>query len=245
MRKIIAGLFVLVIAIAACKDNSTTLVPQTSSSDDDFSFKINGIKDTSLERTDYISYLIFVEKLTGAGEFVSLTIDSLPKGMDISFVPVSADTASFNTTMRIETDRVVEGTYNLVLKAATATAGVKSSFFNVKVLPYSNHAVGLVGNYTEKGACQQAGSVEHDVTIETAAEKNKVIIKGLLSGVNSNKITAIVNPSNSTIDIPEQVVNSVTYKGDGTFDDNKVVINYTVKGGVSVNESCSSTLTRK
>ncbi len=244
MSKYIVGIL-LAVTIFACNKSTTPLVPQTSTSDDDFTFRINGLRDTALERTDYISYLIFVEKLTGAGEFVSLSVDSVPKGMSISFVPVMADTASFNTTMRIETDRVVEGTYDINIKAATATAGVKNNNVQVKILPYSNHAVGLVGDYTEKGACQQLGNVEHNVTIEADAQKNKVKIKGLLSGVKSNIIIGTVNPTNSTINIPSQLVNSVTYEGDGTYDDDKIVINYTVKGGASVNESCSSTLTRK
>ena len=240
-----AGLLILATIVFACKKGTNPLVPHSNTDDDDFSFQIKGLRDTSLERSDYVSYLVFVEKLTGEGEYVSLTVDSLPKGMTVSFVPVSADTASFNTTMRIETERVVEGNYAINVKAATSTAGIANNNINIAVKPYSNHAVGIAGEYSEKGACQQVGNVQNDVRIEAAAEKNKIIIRGLLTGVMSNKITATVNPTNKTINIPSQIVNSATYEGDGTFDDDKVVINYTVKAASSINESCSSTLTRK
>lgn len=233
-----------IITIFSCGDNGTTLVPQTDDDGGDFSYTINDLKDTSLERTDQVRFAIYVERVAGTPEKVVLSAEDLPDGMEVYFDPANATDAPFNTFVHIKTTRVAEGIYKINIKGATPTTGVSNNYINIKVLPYSNDAVGLVGSYTEQGSCTQKGSLDESVNIIVdESGTNKIIMKGLFSSVQTNKISATLNKANKTLMIPEQMQNGVTYEGDGTYDDAKLVINYTVKG-TTINESCSATLTR-
>ena len=130
------------------------------------------------------------------------------------------------------------------MRGASATSGISNNVVSVKVLPYTNAAVGVAGDYTETGNCSQKGSVNNHIKVEVDAQtKNRVLISGLLSGVMTTTVYADIDPNNNTFKIPSQSANSVTYAGEGSFDDNKLIINYTVKGAV-INESCTSTLNR-
>lgn len=234
----------VMIATGACSTSTTPLTPITDD-DGDFAYSVKNLKDTSLERTDDLRYLVFVEKTSGKPEKVVLSSENVPEGMDIFFEPVNGVDASFNTTMVIKTLRTPEGTYSVNIKGASPTTGITDNYINLKVLPYSNAAVGLVGDFTETANCSQIGNITEDVTIITDdATENKIILRGLFSGVKTNEIYATIDPSNKTLTIPSQEQNSVIYSGDGTYDDNKLIINYNIKG-TTINESCTSTLTRK
>ncbi len=229
--------------MAACgKDEPLALYEPGDSGD--FKYKVTGLKDTSLERTAEVRYLIAVEKEQGQAESVILSTENLPKGMEVFFEPVNGEKASFNTTIVIKNTRVPEGVHKINIRGASITTGISNYYINVNVLPYTNAAIGLVGAFTETGQCSQTGNVNDNVNIvadETV--KNRIHIKGLFSGVMTNEIYADINPATKTVTIPSQVVNDLTYKGDGTYDDDKLVINYTMNGDV-INNSCSSTLTR-
>lgn len=233
-----------IFAATSCKRNNSTLAPYVPPNSGPFTYKINGLKDTALERTGDVRYLIFVEKLTGGSESVTLSAEDLPKGMEIVYEPVNGAPASFNTTLVIKALRVKEGTHKINIRGASATTGISNNYVNVKILPYTNPATGLVGNFNETGQCVQQGSVGHNVTIVTDATiKNRIHIKGLFSGVMTNEVYADINPATMTLVIPSQQQSFVTYQGDGSYDDDKLIINYTVTGA-SINESCTSTLTR-
>ncbi len=244
IRTMFAGV-ALLLFISACKKNDTPLTPSNNPNSGDFTYEISGLRDTSLERIDEVKFVIFIEKKTGKGEKVVLSAEGMPDGMKISFTPSNEDTASFYTTLLLETERVKEGDYQINIKGASATSGIKNNIISVKVLPYSNHSVGLKGTFTETGSCSQTGSVTNNVTITPdQTVQDRVHIKGIFSGVSTNEIYADINASNNTLNIPKQNVNSVDYEGDGTYDDDKVIINYTITG-ITINESCTSTLTRK
>lgn len=229
--------------MAACgKDEPLT--PFEPDGSGDFKYKVTGLKDTSLERTAEVRYLIAVEKEQGQAESVILSTENLPKGMEVMFEPVNGEKASYNTTIIIKNTRVPEGLHKINIRGASITTGISNYYINVNVLPYSNAAIGLAGAFTETGQCSQTGNVNDNVNIvadETI--KNRIHIKGLFSGVMTNEIYADINPADKTLTIPLQVANDLTYKGDGTYDDDKLVINYTMNGDV-INNSCSSTLTR-
>ncbi|MCB0700153.1 MAG: hypothetical protein H6551_04130 [Chitinophagales bacterium] len=244
-RIYISGLLLMVMFSFSCKQNTLTLTPDPTKDTSSFTYDITGLRDTSLERTGEVRYVIFVERKTGKADNVVLSAHDMPAGMEVSFDPISADTASFYTTVVVRNTRVTEGEYKINIKGASPKGGIKLRYVNVKVLPYSNNATGLVGYFTETGTCSQSGSVNNEVNVELdETGPNKLIIKGLLSGVWTNDVKATIDPANKTINIPKQVQNSVTFEGDGTYDDDKIVINYTVKGA-TINESCTSTLTRK
>jgi hypothetical protein len=233
----------LTLLIASCgKDEPLT--PYVPDGEGDFKYKISGLKDTSLERTDEVRYLINVEKEAGKAEMVVLSTEDLPKGMTVSFEPVNNEMASYSTTLVIRNERVPEGTHKIKIRGASAGTGISSYFINVNVLPYTNPALGLKGSFTETGQCSQTGGVNENINIVVdETMKNRVIIRGLFSGVMTNEIYADINPATKTLTIPQQEQNELTYQGDGTYDDDKLIINYTMTG-VTINNNCTATLTR-
>ncbi len=232
-----------IFAVISC-GKDTPLTPHIDDDSGKFDYRITGLQDTSLERTDNVRYLIFVEKLSGKAETVILSAEDLPEGMEVIFDPANAVQAPFNTTMVIKTLRVKEGDYKIRIKGASATAGIDYFNVNVKVLPYSNEAVGLKGDYTETGVCSPKGNINDNVSIVVdETTENRIYIKGIFSGVMTNEVYADIDPKTKTLTIPLQKVNSVDYSGDGSYDDDKLVINYTISG-ITINESCTSTLTR-
>lgn len=234
-----------IVILYACNDNGTTLTPITDDDGGDFSYEIKNLRDTSVERTGITKYAILVNHTGGQSEKVVLSAEDLPKGMEVFFDPVNAEDAPFNTFINFKTIRAAEGVHKINIKAATPTTGVKSNSVNITVVPYSNAATGLVGAYNEQGSCTQKGSLDESVNIILdESGDNKIILKGLFSSVQTNRISATINPANKTLIIPSQLQNGVTYEGDGTYDDDKLVVNYTITG-VAINESCTATLTRK
>jgi len=239
-----AAVAVISIFAAVSCGKDTPLTPHTDPNSGKFDYQVTGLQDTSLERIGSVRYLVFVEKLSGKAETVILSAEDLPEGMEVIFDPANAVEAPFNTTMVIKNTRVKEGDYKIKIKGASATAGINNYYINVKVLPYSNDAVGVAGSYTETGMCSPKGNISDNVNIvadETV--KNRIHIKGIFSGVMTNTVYADIDPKTHTLTIPVQTVNSVSYNGDGTYDDDKLVINYTV-AGITINETCTSTLTR-
>lgn len=236
-------LVLLSLLITSCgKDEPLSpYVPDDSGA---FKYKITGLKDTSLERTAEVRYLITVEKEEGQAESVILSTENLPKGMEVLFEPVNGEKASFNTTIVIKNTRVPEGVHKINIRGASVTTGISNYYINVNVLPYTNAAIGLVGAFTETGQCSQTGTVNDNVNIVADQTiKNRIHIRGLFSGVMTNEIYADINPDTKMLTIPSQVQNALTYQGDGTYDDDKLVINYTMNGDV-INNSCTSTITR-
>lgn len=234
-----------IIALASCGGDDTLLTPYVPEDSGPFTYEIKGLRDTSMERIGETRYMILVEKLSGKSEELLLSGQDLPEGMEVYFDPVNNAQPSFNTGLVIKAKRVKEGTHRINIRGAGPTSGLKDNFINVTIKPYTNHADGLVGSFIETGQCTPSGNVNDNVNIvadETV--KNRIHIKGLFSGVMTNIIYADIDPTNNTLVIPAQVQNFLTYEGDGTFDDNKLVINYTINGAV-VNETCTSTLTRE
>lgn len=236
-------LALLSLSILSCRNNEE-LTPHVPEGSGAFKYKITGLKDTSLERTAEVRYLIAVEKEEGQAESVILSTENLPKGMEVFFEPVNGEKASYNTTIIIKNTRVPEGTHKINIRGASITTGISNYYINVNVLPYTNAAIGLTGSFIETGQCSQTGAVNDNVNIVADATiKNRIHIKGLFSGVMTNEIYADIDPATKTLTIPSQVQNALTYQGDGTYDDDKLVINYTMNGDV-INNNCSSTLTR-
>lgn len=229
---------------ASCGGDTTLLSPYNPDDSGPFTYTIKGLKDTSLERTGDVRYNILVERQGGKAEAVVLSAGDLPKGMNVVYEPVNGEQASYNTTIVIKTLRVKEGVHKINIRGASPTSGINNSYINVTVLPYTNPAIGLTGAFMESGQCSKVGSINDNVNIEIDETiKNRIHIKGLFSGVMTNEIYADIDPATGTLTIPNQVQNQLTYNGDGTYDDDKLVINYTVTG-ITINESCTSTLTR-
>ncbi len=239
-RKVILVNMLLGLLIASCA-KKTVNNPVYPDNEGDFTYTVNGFKDTSLERIGSVSMPIFVEKLTGASEKVTFSMFNVPDGMEV-LLDKTIEEPSFNTFMQIKTTRTKEGTYPIKVTAASPTTGISEYFFNIKVEPYSNAASGLKGNFIEKGNCSVNG---HDVEVVVATDvAKKVIIKGFWQGTMTNEIYVLLNTSNNTLTLPSQKLFGITYQGSGSYSDDQFTLNYTVDGA-SFSQTCSSTFTRK
>ncbi len=231
------------IASFSCKKNSQDLEPYYEPTYGDLKYLIQGIKDVSMERIGQATVNIYINRQEGKIENVMLTAVNLPQGLSVTFAP-NISLPSFNTTMTIKSTRVKEGTYEITVRGSSQTSGFTDVKMRVTILPYANAADGQVGLFMEQGLCSQGGPVGDTVdVIKDDVIVNKIRIKGFWSGVWANAVDAFMDINNKTLTIPAQTLNGVTINGTGTYDDDVMKINYRVKG-FTVNDTCSSTLTR-
>lgn len=209
----------------------------------DLQYTIDNAKDLSLERIGEVKQNITLNRISGKAEDVSLSLLGLPAGASAYFTP-NPSKPSFTATLTIKTNRTMEGTYSLTIRGSSLTSGFTERKFNLKVMPYSNAAVGLEGLFKESGLCVPGGNVGDTVSI-TPVESviNKIKIQGIWSGVWTNEVNADLNPSNKTLTIPPQLVNGITIMGTGTYDENVLIIGYRVTG-TTVHDTCTSTFSR-
>lgn len=234
-----------ILLITGCTKTNNNNTPIYTDDDKEFTYEIKGLADMSLERTGEDDLLLNILRLTGKTEEVSMSIVDAPDGLTAIFDPSSTGEPSFNVTFKLVSKKVKEGTYTVKLKVATPTTGISEFPFKLTVLPYSNPASALVGEFDEKGSCTQSGALDHNAKIEIAQDSvGKVNIKGFWKGVWSNIVYGYLDPTNNTITIPAQVQNNATFQGSGTYDDTKVIVNYTVNNSV-VSDTCTSTFTLK
>lgn len=228
----------------SCSKNNSEPLNRTPGSAD-FDYEIVGLRDTSLERIGEVRFLVNVNRIDGDPEMVNLTAIDLPEGMDVTFTPSNGEPASYVTSVLVKTTRTKEGTYTIKIRGASPTAGVKDYPVKVTILPYSNDAVGLKGDFTETGSCVQQGNVTNNIVVTVVdSVKNRVLLKGLSSGVQTNEVYADLSPDTKTITIPSQVQSFVTYQGSGSYQDDVIQITYTINGP-AVNETCTTSINRK
>lgn len=244
MRKAVpALLFVLtVLCLWGCKKDEP-LQPYYPSDYGDLQYSINGIVDTSMEQTSTVTFQLSVERIAGKFEPVTLNIKELPKGMTAEFNPASS-TPPYISFLTLEADQVDEGVYTLQIVSSSQTTGLKYTDLKVTVLPYSNPALALKGSFREQRACTQIGDSSHEVSITpVAGVVGKVDIRGIWVGNNSYTVTATVNQTQQLIVIPEQSVNNLVFKGNGTYTKNTIDLTYSVKDTALshiVDDNCTS-----
>jgi hypothetical protein len=232
----------LLVTAWGCKRTSPTPEPYYEPDYGELKYIIQGLKDVSLERSGEVKLSVYINRTEGRIEDVMLSVLNLPQGMSASFSP-SISKPSFNTTLTIKTTRAKEGTYAITIRGSSQTSGFTEKKINVTVLPYSNAAIGLEGLFKESGQCNPGGNLNHDVEIVAAETDNKINIKGFWSSVWTHVVSANLNASNKTLTIPSQTVNGVTITGNGTYDDNLIIIGYRVKG-LTVDDTCTSSFSR-
>jgi hypothetical protein len=231
------------IAIASCKKGGDDFEPPVVTPDK-FAFKVDGVRDTSLERSGEVRLNLNVRLLSGKTEVITLGAADLPKGMKVTYSKAIGE-PPFITQMVITTDRVLEGSYPIYVTDTTRFKDVQQQKMTVKIKPYSNMAVAYKGQFYEKRKCT-SDSMSYPVFIEPAEKFiNRITIKGFWTKVWSTVVYADLVPESKTITVPAQVIDGLTYSGLGTFNDDEIVINYTVKDSSGlVNETCTAVFTR-
>lgn len=232
-----------VIILGGCSKPSPTPEPYYEPDYGDLKYIIQGVKDVSMERIGQAQLTLFINRQEGKIEDVMMTVVGLPQGVTATFSP-SISMPSFNTTLTIKALRAKEGTYKITVRGSSKTSGFTEKQMNITILPYSNAAVGLEGQFNEGGMCTPSGAVGDTVdVVPVEGVKNRINIKGFWSGVWSNMVYANLNVANKTLDIPSQTVNGVTINGTGTYDDNIMIVGYRIKG-FTVDDTCTSTFSR-
>ncbi|OSZ78728.1 hypothetical protein CAP35_10915 [Chitinophagaceae bacterium IBVUCB1] len=232
----------LVITAWGCRRTSPTPEPYYEPDYGELKYIIQGLKDVSLERTGEVKLNVYINRTEGRIEDVMMSVLNLPQGVTASFSP-SISKPSYNTTLTIKASRAKEGTYSIIVRGSSQTSGFTEKKINITILSYSNAAIGLEGQFKEAGQCSPGGTLNHDVDIVPSDTVNKILIKGFWSSVWTHVVRADLNVANKTLSIPSQTVNGVTITGNGTYDDNLIIIGYRVKG-LTVNDTCTSSFSR-
>ncbi len=238
-------LFCLSAVLFGCKDKET-LTPYYDPNSGELDFVIEGLKDTTIEQQGDIFAPLYVKKISGTPSSVKLNATDLPKGVSITFDPESS-APPFNTFITIKTNRTPVGEYPITVTGFSDASGSKKFSFKLRVTPYSNAALGILGDFIETHNCSQGGNSSFDVNIiEDETTNNKVFIKGFWSGVWTNQVYATVNPDTKQISIPKQTTNGIEFTGSGTYSDNEITITYSAVGkSGTVNDNCTAVLKRK
>lgn len=231
------------IIISGCGKDEP-LVPNPNPNAGRIAYTIVGVKDVSLERVGETKMQINIERISGNKDTeIKLGVSDLPDGLN-AFFDVDKSTTPYISFITFVGTRVLEGSYNIKITGSGQDADFKEYPMVVKILPYTNAADGVKGQYVETHTCSADGYRSVNVRIVAdLAVKNKVIIKGFWSGTQSNEVTALIDPATHTISIPEQTHFNVTFTGNGTYTDDKIDISYIAKGP-SFTDNCTASLDR-
>ncbi len=233
---------VVIASVTGCKKGGDEEPGPDPTPQELFSYKVDGVRDTSVERIGEVRLQLSVKPLAGKSDVVKLNAADLPLGVKASFTPQSG-VPPFVSVMTLTANKTPEGKYNFYVTDSARGKGISNHPMSLTIRPYVNFAVAFNGTYTEAHNCSQSGPTEFPVYIEPVPTYiNRIIIKGFWTKSWSQSIFADLNPQNKTVNVPVQKAGGVTYQGLGTFNDNEIVINYTVVDSSGlVNESCQAT----
>ena len=238
----------LAIVVWGCSKTKAPVTPYYPDDNGPFSYKIEGIGDTSVERLGSAAKLVYVKKVSGPSEDVQFSVESIPDGLTLTFEPATAK-PPFNLYMNLKAAKIPEGVYPVTVSSVSKTTGVKRTTFNVTVKPYSNAAKGMAGPFREEHQCHQTGPNGFNTFVEVASTAhNRINIKGFWSSAWTNVVYADLNPDAKTLVIPKQNQNGLQYQGTGTYTEDLMTVSYSVTdtfGAKIVNESCTATFTRQ
>lgn len=208
-----------------------------------FTYGLSGLPDTIYaEQLDTVETALMADLLSGDAAQLSLQVSGLPNAVGASFSPMVA-MPPFAVNFRIVTQYADTGNYVLTLSASDSKSSVESKVV-LRVVPNPvNPSLFLTGHYREQGPCV-LGAV--DDTVNITEEKpffNKLRLSGLWHGNPTNSIVADIDPENHSLMIPPQVVNGVTFTGEGTINGTQIDIRYKVSLSFS-EDSCSVQLTK-
>lgn len=237
------GLFAL--CMSSCDKDDEVLQPET--------YIVNGIQDVAFTRhlntvVARQSLSLMVQYKTSAQEYVTLSLDSVPKGMGCSFTP-AAGYAGFSSSLLLTDTSAAPGVYTLKLNAVGDHSAPRLFYFKVTVPDAPTCVDLLTGGYNGYSSCV-AGAVSFYSMSKKAGVENILVFQDFLrSGQN---IEMVINCSNSTLTIPAQnfMNNGTSYQatGSGTFSfssHSRMYIDYTVKNLSSGAEtSCMLNLSR-
>lgn len=247
VKRLTYAVFFLALSVSVfsgCKKNDETLQPNYNNNTGDLVYELSGGKNVSLERVGEAKLQINVERVSGSKTTeVQLGASDLPDGLDVVF-DVQKSTPPFIAFATIVGTRIKEGTYTINITASGTNTDFKRYPVSVKILPYTNEANGVKGDYTETHQCDADGSKNFKVAVIADRDTpNRVTFKGFWTGTYVNEVYAYLDGATHTITIPQQTKYNITYKGSGTYTDDQILINYTANSDI-VNDACTAVFDR-
>lgn len=223
MKKTIALLSLLILAMLGCKKDSKT--------DNAMQYSINGISDVTFKSAKQ-SIAISITHVSGPQEAVNLSVTGMPTGISYTLSTTSG-TPSFSTIFEISrTSNVTKGIYPIKFTSTTAAGVAKSVDF--KLIVESSCAEALEGKYDD----MSDPSNPYEYTVSTKSD-NPNRLYFYQKGSLTPDYYADVDCTTGVITIPNQPINGSTLQsvsGTGTFSfsPKSITLNLTVTfGGAS------------
>lgn len=197
LRIALIGLFSF--CMSACDKDDRVLQPET--------YIVNGIQDLQFVRygnsgpVAYAALALTVEYKVSVQEYVTLSLDSVPKGMGYSFSP-AAGYATFSTGLSITDTATAPGTYTLKLTSTGDHSAPRVFYFKVTVPEVPTCVDGLAGAYTSYSACASGSGSFGQTLTRKAGRSNVLIMSNFLNSGAPVELT--VNCANNTATIATQ-----------------------------------------
>ena len=223
MKKTIALLSLLILAMLGCKKDSKT--------DNAMQYSINGISDVTFKSAKQ-SIAISITHVSGPQEAVNLSVTGMPTGMSYTLSTTSG-TPSFSTIFEISrTSNVTKGIYPIKFTSTTAAGVAKSVDF--KLIVESSCPEALEGKYDD----MSDPSIPYEYTVSTKSD-NPNRLYFYQKGFSTPDYYGDIDCGTGIITVPNQpyfelTAQNVSGTGTFSFSPKSITLNLTVTfGGAS------------
>lgn len=212
-----------------------------------FVYNLTGTKNFNVETTSSDSMTISLTRVSGATENIRLSMKGIPENMTATFTK-SEGLPPYTSKIVLRGANIPVGTYQAALVAAGISSGTQEFPVTINVFKQETNCIApLIGIYSVSEECESAPP-PYNVSVSVDPTDNKfVLLKGFAS-IDITLRAAIICGSNTVV-IPEQTIGNNTVSGNGTFEGNKMIIDYNLSvrnpGSTTFTASCKATLRKR
>lgn len=255
-------LFILFLGLLAagssCRKNSVGLAPNgdttvngldttgngnNNNDPNGFSYRVNGVRNVTVQRGGDDVMSLAVARLTGYPEMVYLFVKGLPAGVTATFTQaqgVPSATATFTTNVTFHANNSADtGSYLVQLLTKSQTTDTVRYTFTLHVTLTTECTIAVQGNYHDSTACN-ATTLYH--TTSTVATNNLSLhrIDIFNFAGMGYKVYADLDCAAGTVTVPSQTFpNGITVAGSGNFTATMMDIKYTQTTATNVTSNCN------
>ncbi|MCD6063166.1 MAG: hypothetical protein K0R82_1077 [Flavipsychrobacter sp.] len=242
MRKAYLLIALACASLAACERKNTNDASVTLPS----AYVLNGVTDVTVERDSMVTVNIMVDQQPGrAQENVTLSVTGLPSTVTTKITPESG-TPNYHSEITFKaSDAAVPGSYPIKIVATSAT-GSRTYDVNLHIVPITECASKVMGEYTAIDKCDTTTGTEYPVMVSPVFNKqNRVILSGFFGGGgSSSSVTANLECNGKTLTMPKQNIMFYEISGNGSYKKDTITVNYTVMSTFDT-VMCTTQLVRK
>ncbi len=192
-------------------------------------FEITGLKDIDIRYTEIQSIPISVAYTSGDKQLVTLSVEGLPPGALISFIP-NSNVLPYNTKIQVSTRDVAGGDYTLKLIAKPEEGTPRT--YSIKMKVHSMEEVGCTGEVAGVyygPLVTQTWCYMSKPYLKPAAEKSRVIF----TSCEPRDFYADLDCNAHTLNIPRQRTPTALYvHGNGTYNGHTVSVYLVIEDSV-------------